>query len=129
TFNGQVLKNGSMIGSYAWQNEKYQLVFNKSYSRGNHESYSLTLRPDVSLLINGELYLFDAKYKFNTNNEEENDLLRIVKPEDIHKMHAYLDAIPKALAAIVVYPGNQVVFYSKETDKGKLAEPTHILNL
>lgn len=129
TFNGQVLKNGSMIGSYAWQNEKYQLFFNKSYSRGRRESYSLTLRPDVSLLINGELYLFDAKYKFNANNEEENDLLRIVKPEDIHKMHAYLDAIPKALVAIVVYPGNQFVFYNKEIDKGKLTEPTHILDL
>jgi len=120
TFNGQLLKNGSMVSSYSWENGDYQLFFNKSYTYGNKGSYSVTLRPDVSLELRGKLFLFDAKYKFNDKSSESDELLRIVTPEDIHKMHSYLDAIPKAVSAIVVYPGNQFIFYSKEN--GKITE-------
>jgi predicted component of viral defense system (DUF524 family) len=116
TFNGQVLKNGSLIGSYTWSHQNFELYYNKSYTKGNKGSYSVTLRPDVSLLINKEkLFLFDAKYKFNSNysSDESDGLVRIVKPEDIHKMHAYLDAIPTAIASIVVYPGTETIFHYK----------------
>lgn len=113
-FEGQVKKNDVMIGSYKWKSDNIELHYNKSYTRSNSSSYSVTLRPDISLTMNdNELYLFDAKYKFNSNNQDDDLLVRIVKPEDIHKMHAYLDAIPLARTAIVLYPGTEIVIYEK----------------
>lgn len=55
------------------------------------------------------------------NNQENDALVRIVKPEDIHKMHAYLDAIPLAKTAIVIYPGTEIIFYHKNDFNGNEA--------
>jgi uncharacterized protein len=119
TFEGQVSKYGSKIGAYKWKVGNIQLFYNKSYTKLSGGSYSVTLRPDITLNINDtQLYLLDAKYKFNSNNREGDSLVRIVKQEDIHKMHAYLDAIPLAKSAIVIYPGTESVFYNKPDAAG-----------
>lgn len=114
TFEGQVQKYGSRIGSYKWQYDNIELFYNKGYTKSNGGSYSVNLRPDISLNVNGQLYLLDAKYKFNQMNDQSDLLSRVVKPEDIHKMHSYLDAIPSAKTAIVIFPGSEFVFYTKE---------------
>lgn len=118
TFTGNIKKGASLVNTYKWENEYYSLFYNKSYTRLNGGSYSVTLRPDVSLNVkHGHLFLFDAKYKYSVSRQEEDELARVVKPEDIHKMHAYLDAIPSASSSIVVYPGTQDVFYNKSEVK------------
>lgn len=116
TFNGRLLKNGSLVGAYTWNSKHFQLSFNQSYTQNNNGSYSVTLRPDISLKRDDQLYLFDAKYKYNSKADEEDKFMRIVKPEDIHKMHAYVDAIPAARTAIVLYPGTEYIFYDKLPD-------------
>lgn len=122
-FGGRVLKNGSFVGSYTWEANGMRLMYNQTYSRSVGGSYSLALRPDISLWRNGELYLFDAKYKFNTAVENEDDRIRVVKPEDVHKMHAYVDAISEAKSAIVLYPGTEYVFYDKQLGKLNQTRP------
>lgn len=125
------LKQGMVIDSYGWSAGNLRLFYNKSYTRGTQGSYSLTLRPDITLeLEDGRIFCFDAKYKFKeTPTGEEGEetaaepaaeaaeempaLQRIVKREDLHKMHAYLDAIPNAVAAIAIYPGNTLEFYDR----------------
>jgi predicted component of viral defense system (DUF524 family) len=37
------------------------------------------------------------------------------KPNDLHKMHTYRDAIGGAFAAVAVYPGNERRFYPPTT--------------
>lgn len=112
-FHGQVQKNGSMVGSYTWKNENFELFYNRSFTKNNNGSYSITLRPDISIRSGKLLYIFDAKYKFNSANFDDTEVDRLPKPEDIHKMHAYLDAISNAKFAIVLYPGTVTKFYNK----------------
>jgi predicted component of viral defense system (DUF524 family) len=128
TFKGRVLKNGSSITAYTWEVNNIQLSFNQSYTRKGGGSYSVTLRPDVSLLYNDELFLFDAKYKFNTVVEGEDDLVRLIKAEDVHKMHTYIDAIPAAKSSIALYPGTDYIFYDKLTGRQTSVRPIRQLN-
>jgi predicted component of viral defense system (DUF524 family) len=96
-------------------------VYNASFSRPaggdprpGLDSYSLRLRPDIVLKgPDGRLNLFDAKLKLRflgalattgvepggTGPEET------FKPEDLHKMHAYRDALG-AESVWVLYPGS-----------------------
>jgi len=116
TYNGKKLRNGSFIESYTWESNQVKLHYNKTFSRSRQSSYSVILKPDISLEFGSNcFYLFDAKYKFKQVPDEdtEDELTRLVKNEDIHKMHAYLDAIPNAKTAIVLYPGSEIVFYDK----------------
>ena len=71
--------------------------------------YSLTLKPDYSLIIyiDGKKYVlhFDAKYRLNIKDESFMD-------EDVVKMHAYKDAILDTVGAYVLYPGKEKqIFY------------------
>lgn len=98
-------------------------------------SYSLNLRPDVLLRGGDELYVFDAKLRVergpgwkpaNQEETEEAEMLagdstdgvaRWFKAADIHKMHAYRDAVRHSGAlhvssAWAIYPGNEFRFYS-----------------
>jgi hypothetical protein len=82
-------------------------------------SYSLPLRPDVVVEIEDaagrRFVLLDAKYrvdKVGTAFTDENDADRAdavaastFKAADVHKMHAYRDAIDDVVAALAVYPG------------------------
>ncbi len=115
-FSTRGIKNGDVIRGISWTNSNIELKYNFSYSHRNNSSYSLSLRPDISLKIGEELYLFDAKYKFTSasnSNYEEEEIQRIIKAEDIHKMHAYLDAIESAKLSVAIYPGNKFIFYNK----------------
>jgi len=78
----------------------YNRTFSPSPEAGSwpgSTSYSLSLRPDVSLcLSSGALHVFDPKLKLKGQGG--------FKSEDLHKMHAYRDALG-ADSAWVVYPG------------------------
>lgn len=97
------------------------LWFNRTFSNQKNESWTVRLIPDVSISMTvpgrGEepeqtTWLhFDAKYKVNlafdrsSDDVDEADLVGTVKQEDLHKMHAYRDAIRRSAGAYVVYPG------------------------
>lgn len=94
-----------------------EAIYNASFSRPaggdlrpGFDSYSLRLRPDIALRgPGGRLNLFDAKLKRRfahalgesggSPGPEDS-----FKPEDLHKMHAYRDALG-ADSAWVLYPG------------------------
>lgn len=54
---------------------------------------------------NAGLHLFDAKFRLDRQDHER------FLSEDLHKMHAYRDAIPAARSAWVLYPGADVGAY------------------
>jgi predicted component of viral defense system (DUF524 family) len=89
------------------------LAYNYTYScsTGFHgRSRSFRVRPDIALFVPGGLgaglHLFDAKFRLDgtLDPEVEADDTSF-KRSDLHKMHAYRDAIPAARSAWVVYPG------------------------
>lgn len=91
------------------------LTYNRSFYRTSNEfkSYSVTLRPDYSLIIHidGEEHIihFDAKYKLYIDSDS-------FKNEDIVKMHAYKDAILGTVGAYVLYPGEKKRLYYEKND-------------
>jgi predicted component of viral defense system (DUF524 family) len=110
----------------------YELVYNRTWE-GGKESYSVSLRPDFSLMKDGKLeVVFDAKFRFDLRELDEDlkkleeaeeeairegNLEKVVKVEDVYKMHTYRDAL-QCRASIVVYPGDnpstEVMFYHSE---------------
>jgi len=90
-----------------------EVAYNATFSQsgGFHgESWSVRLRPDVSMwLPSGPtpgLHLFDAKFRLSgTLSEDASEADADAKVADIHKMHAYRDAIPAAQSVWVMYPG------------------------
>ena len=46
----------------------------------------------------------DAKFRLDNKGEED-----AAKTEDIHKMHAYRDALPKCRGSYLVYPGDKSI--------------------
>jgi len=90
----------------SWPNG-VELAYNPYYTplAGWHgRSRSVELRPDIVLRIphgpNAGLHVFDAKFKRVRDSEE-------AVVADIHKMHAYRDAIPEVRSAWVVFPGSE----------------------
>jgi predicted component of viral defense system (DUF524 family) len=105
----------------------YQLFYNRTFShgKGSGRSYSVSLRPDFSLMKGGQpLVVFDAKFRFDERDiqpsqpleeemddaQQEGDTERLAKHADICKMHTYRDAL-KCRAAIILFPGTKGVFY------------------
>jgi hypothetical protein len=93
-----------------------EALYNSTFSRPGdggprrgHDSYSLPLRPDIVLRRpDGDLILFDAKLKGRfgaavAGREDESE--DTFKPEDLHKMHAYRDALG-AESVWVLFPGD-----------------------
>ncbi|MDF2064945.1 DUF2357 domain-containing protein [Bacillus sp. Cr_A10] len=78
--------------TYLFGEETLELYYNKTFSTG--ESYSVELRPDISIYWHEQWYHFDAKYKLSDT----------YKIEDIHKMHVYKDAIHNTRLALALYP-------------------------
>jgi predicted component of viral defense system (DUF524 family) len=82
-------------------------------------SYSLPLRPDVVVEIEDaagrSFVVLDAKYRVDTvgtafttqddSDAEEAVVASTFRAPDVHKMHAYRDAIDNVFAALAVYPG------------------------
>jgi predicted component of viral defense system (DUF524 family) len=104
----------------------YQLVYNRTFKHGEG-SYSVSLRPDFSLMKGKQLCLvFDAKFRFDDDDisqlskpleeemeksAQEGDIERLAKHADICKMHTYRDALIGCRAAVVVFPGTQRLFF------------------
>ena len=118
-----------------------ELAYNRSYGGNLKGSYSVTLRPDITLDIGGVRHLFDAKFRVEraavapTSEEKAED--RAIeaampsgwfKADDIRKMHTYRDAIgccpsgePHDVASVwVLYPGTEFAFFDQ--DRGRLAQ-------
>ena len=102
----------------------YKLVYNKT-----QKGYTFNFRPDFSLMKDEKLeVVFDAKFRFDVKElieegsevkileEVEEEAIKegkfekIVKVEDVYKMHTYRDAL-QCKAAIVVYPGDSGYCY------------------
>ncbi|MBW3637774.1 MAG: DUF2357 domain-containing protein, partial [Armatimonadetes bacterium] len=85
------------------------LVFN-----GPAPSYSTPLRPDFLWLENGVPALaFDAKFRLE-NSGEEGELRG--RGADLHKMHAYRDALG-VRGALAIYPGEVSRFFDSSGGK------------
>lgn len=116
-----------------------EVIYNRSFAgnrpKAAYGSYSLTLRPDVLLRVGGDVYVFDAKFRIEHGagwapkteeeradaealqvDEVQDDVVRWFKASDIHKMHAYRDAIRhgglRVASAWAIYPGSEFRFYS-----------------
>lgn len=108
-----------------------RLTYNATFARSaptDRRSYSLELRPDISLVVphqaNAGLHLFDAKFKVEAidaqigddsevgQQEEEQERRGTFKRADVYKMHTYRDAIPSAHSAWILYPGTESRFFS-----------------
>jgi predicted component of viral defense system (DUF524 family) len=75
---------------------------------------------------NAGIHVLDAKFKVQLPEllESIEDLAKsetlteqrqgVFKPEDIYKMHTYLDAIPLAKSAWILYPGSELRFFGRE---------------
>jgi predicted component of viral defense system (DUF524 family) len=84
-----------------------RLVYNQSV-RG----YSVGLRPDFLWYRNGKPEVaLDAKFRLDRVDWTDESSTATVKNDDLYKMHTYRDALGLR-AAIVVYPGDAVKFYS-----------------
>ena len=114
---------------------KCKLIYNKKFGRVKKESYSVSLRPDFSLEINGkQKIVLDAKFRFDEKDVEgkiegnkeideemekarkEGDSQLVAKLEDIFKMHTYKDAL-KLRAAFIVFPGTNWCLFEENSHK------------
>jgi Domain of unknown function (DUF2357)/PD-(D/E)XK nuclease superfamily len=110
------------------------------YGIGAGRSYSVPLRPDIALHIDGttpHTHLFDAKFRLDQiatllpNNadisaDDEADEVAeerrgTFKRADIYKMHTYRDALHGTGSVWVLYPGSENRFYSTA---GTRSDPT-----
>jgi predicted component of viral defense system (DUF524 family) len=109
-------------------------------------SYSVAPRPDITLTVGDELHLLDAKFRLQSlsaatidagADDDEAQTISLAKwttfqPADIHKMHAYKDALgarrdqerQKVRSVWVLYPGDVTAFFS-ETGGRVTAVPDH----
>lgn len=119
-----IIKSGNISYGVCFKKDNISVYYNKTESSKRKSSYSLSFRPDTTVEIRiGERnikLIFDAKYKVqhakNTDPEDqENEILKYVKVEDIYKMHTYLEAISDVQFAMVVYPGTKFYFYEKNS--------------
>jgi hypothetical protein len=139
-------EGGLRYGLSAELGNGYQLFYNRTFShgKGSGHSYSVSLRPDFSLMKGGQpLVVFDAKFRFDERDlerlkrmsetadeaideemddaQQKGDIERLAKHADICKMHTYRDAL-QCRAAVVIFPGTEAVLYpidGTERDKAK----------
>lgn len=86
----------------------YNGRFRRSAPNGLRRAYSTPLRPDIVLedRRNGRVHLLDAKFRVqNKGDGQTGKNVLTFKRSDLHKMHAYRDALPAADSAWVLYPG------------------------
>jgi predicted component of viral defense system (DUF524 family) len=101
--------------------KEIKVWYNKTYGCKSG-SYSLPLRPDIVIDINGELYILDAKFKLENIavNEVEEEKDFTFKNGDIYKMHTYKDAIEGVKFAGILYPNHNIdavdLFWENESE-------------
>lgn len=107
------IKDDAIKYSTTFENKAYKVSYNRSFSIVTGESYSTTLRPDITVqdISSKALYHFDAKYRINSYVSKDDVEYKSVKNDDINKMHAYLDAIYNSSCSIVLYPGTNFKFF------------------
>jgi len=97
----------------------YNPTFSRSAPVSGLRSYSLLLRPDLMLTVpsgpNAGRHVFDAKFKVESfavaaDDGRTRDDSKF-KREDLHKMHAYRDALDGVRSAWVLYPGSSLRFF------------------
>ncbi|EKS9843486.1 DUF2357 domain-containing protein [Burkholderia cepacia] len=104
------------IGLSTKMGQSIVVRYNASFTRSNGTAYSTPLRPDVVLEIGSERHVFDAKYrldKIEVDEDDEDDGNATYKRADLYKMHTYRDAIVGLRTAFVVYPGSEFVFFER----------------
>jgi uncharacterized protein len=91
---------------YSFRWEAVELVYNRTFKRSTsaegwpgRTSYGRSMRPDATLLSSSGLHLFDAKLRVDLDQNGDR-----FKSDDLHKMHAYRDALG-ATSVWVIYPG------------------------
>lgn len=117
----EVLGSPSRADAFTWRTPELQirhgfqiswpegtsLAYNHSFSPSDRRSYSVPLRPDVTLEVPGAgLHLFDAKFRLENGGGDSS-----FKKDDLYKMHTYRDAIPSARSVWVLYPGTETRFF------------------
>jgi predicted component of viral defense system (DUF524 family) len=127
---GTAVRLGRELRIELWFNRTYS----SSKSVGSETSWSEQMRPDYTLRISAVsgktagfepvLLHFDAKYRLqvledffgrgdkgveqsNADNASEHDDKETALRSDLHKMHAYRDAIRRSAGAYVIYPGTE----------------------
>ena len=127
-----------------WPNNT-RLLYNARYSRSRPKghSYSVPLRPDISLEARIEsetrLHLFDAKFKvdnvsaiMSSQDSENVDIVEdieerkgVFKRGDLYKMHAYRDAIDRVESVWILFPGTEFRFF--DTFGGPTVDPASLM--
>lgn len=103
-----------------------KLVYNQA-----QRSYSLPLRPDVTWICNGRAeVVLDAKFRLERqdieNPSDKGNFQSKARQSDIYKMHTYRDALG-VRAAVIVYPGEEEVFYDCQHRKFRKVDFTELL--
>lgn len=106
--------NGELKHSTIFSDDDYEIGFNQHFGPESGGSYSVPLRPDITVksLESGKFYHFDAKYKLSKLRRDEDNESGF-KSDDIAKMHTYFDAIYSTRAALILYPGDKFSFFEK----------------
>lgn len=92
------------------------LIYNVAFGHdaGSYGSYSVPLRPDFTWMVNGRAeVVLDAKFRMDRPTPGENNGEAGALQADIHKMHAYRDALG-IRAAVALYPGTVSLFYHRD---------------
>ncbi len=132
----RVLPNGqpAVVLVHPQHKTRVQLIPERTYGKhGELHSASVQLRPDIAVevkLADGshQVYLFDPKYKLDSEREENIGNGGKPQPADIQKMHTYHDAIQDKDSrqvvhyAAIVYPGS-FKSYSREEIEALPAYP------
>jgi predicted component of viral defense system (DUF524 family) len=111
-----------------------ELAYNRSFGGNLRGSYSVTLRPDITLDVGPVRHFLDAKFRVERRSQaetqgeaaEDEAIARVLptgwfKAEDIRKMHTYREAIRGAagtdarpVASVwVLYPGSETVYFDE----------------
>lgn len=97
----------------------YNRTFRRSHADAWQDSYSVRLRPDISLHIESEgmshWLHFDAKYRLDFRQLEdvwetelkEDTTAGSYVEDDIHVMHTYRDAVLGTRGSYILYPGRE----------------------
>jgi predicted component of viral defense system (DUF524 family) len=75
-------------------------------------TWTRPVRPDITLELGKTRLHFDAKYRLSDHDD--------ALTEDLLTMHAYRDAIPGTLAAVVLYPGSKTRWWPTQDGTGGL---------
>ncbi len=132
----RVLPNGqpAIVLTHPHHKTRVKLIPERTYGKdGELHSASVQLRPDIAVEVkqadgSHQVYLFDPKYKLDSEREENIGNGGKPKPADIQKMHTYHDAIQDNEGrqvvhhAAILYPGS-FKSYSREEIEALAAYP------